>query len=48
MAFELAENLGYLLSWVREFDFVDQNTNSEDLCDGIIISKILIAVYVEL
>ncbi|KAH9277993.1 Protein Hook -like protein [Echinococcus granulosus] len=44
MALELPERLDYLLSWVKEFEFVDQGLMFEDLCDGVIISKILVSV----
>ncbi|CDS43699.1 protein hook 3 [Echinococcus multilocularis] len=44
MALELPERLDYLLSWVKEFEFVDQGLRFEDLCDGVIISKILVSV----
>ncbi|KAM3171783.1 hypothetical protein ACTXT7_015915 [Hymenolepis weldensis] len=44
MAFETTESLNYLLSWVKKFDFVEKNLELEDLCDGVIISKILIVV----
>ncbi|KAL5963084.1 hypothetical protein TSMEX_009182 [Taenia solium] len=44
MALELPGGLDYLLSWVKEFEFVDQDLKFEGLCDGVIISKILVSV----
>ncbi|VDK44374.1 unnamed protein product [Taenia asiatica] len=44
MALELPGGLDYLLSWVKEFEFVDQDLKFEGLCDGVVISEILVSV----
>uniref|UniRef100_A0A5K3FKQ6 Calponin-homology (CH) domain-containing protein n=2 Tax=Mesocestoides corti TaxID=53468 RepID=A0A5K3FKQ6_MESCO len=44
MIFDIDESLEHLMTWIRGFDFVSPDVTSDQLCDGIIISKILMAV----